>query len=354
MVIEEVRLPDALESGALLVEVVAASVCGTDVHGWRGELTIPADLPSVPGHEMVGRVIEIGPGADRDSAGAPLAVGDRVIWTHASCGYCRGCLDVRDSALCVHPQMYGYHNINKFPYALGGFAHHSYVLPRSGRLKVPAGISDEMASVAACAVRSAANAVERAGRTTASDVVLVQGSGPVGLFATAMLASADVGSVVVVGAPDERLELAKLMGATETISIERHPTPQARHTAVLEATHGVRPTLGLEMSGGRTAFAEGVELLESGSRYVLMGQVAGWETPVVPGRITMKNLTVTGAFSGSARYFHQALAFLERHSQDFPFDRILSNRYKLEDVNLAFEGMLNLTETKPVVIPEHA
>jgi D-arabinose 1-dehydrogenase-like Zn-dependent alcohol dehydrogenase len=106
--LEEVRVPDDLEPGALLVEVQAASVCGTDVHGWRGELTITADLPSIPGHEMVGRIVSTGPGADLDSFGTPLRIGDRVIWTHASCGHCPGCMEARDSARCASPQMYGY------------------------------------------------------------------------------------------------------------------------------------------------------------------------------------------------------------------------------------------------------
>jgi threonine dehydrogenase-like Zn-dependent dehydrogenase len=85
-------------------------------------------------------------------------------------------------------------NVNVFPYIVGGFSRHSYVLPASGRIRVPDSVSDELASVAACAVRSAANAVEQAGQTTSDDVILIQGSGPVGLFATAMLASADHGS----------------------------------------------------------------------------------------------------------------------------------------------------------------
>lgn len=349
--VEEVRVPDVLEPGALLVEVLAASVCGTDVHGWLGELTIPADLPSIPGHEMVGRIVAVGPGAELDSFGTPLAIGDRVIWTHASCGHCPGCLEARDSARCNSPQMYGYHNVDVFPYILGGFSRHSYVLPASGRIRVPDSVPDELASVAACAVRSAANAIEQVGRTTSDDVILVQGSGPVGLFATAMLASADHGRLIVVGAPDARLKMAREFGAEKTISIEEFPTPEARFDAVLDAADGRMPNVLLEMSGGRTAFSEGLNLASHGARYVLMGQVAGWETPVVPSRITMRNLTVRGAFSGSAKYYKQGLDFLVKHAQDFPFELLVSGRYKLSEVNEAFRGMMNMTESKPVLIP---
>lgn len=352
LTIEQVPLPDHLAPGALLVEVLACSVCGTDVHGWLGHLTIPAALPSVPGHEMVGRILSFGEGAEVDSFGEQLAVGDRVIWSHAPCGACEGCADARDSALCARPQMYGYLNCEQVPYGAGGFAEHSVVLPRAGRVRVPDAVTDELASVAACAVRSAANAVETLGRTNPSDTVLVQGSGPIGLFATAMLSLGSYRELVVVGGPADRLALATAYGATATVSVEEHTTPEAREAAVLAATEGRRPTKLLEMSGGRTAFAEGLQLAGKGARYVLMGQVAGWETPIVPGRVTMKNLDVRGAFSGAIRYYREALLFLAQQADHFDFAAIVSSRYGLAQVNEAMENMRSMRDTKAVILPQ--
>lgn len=352
LTIEQVPLPERLAPGSLLVEVLACSVCGTDVHGWLGHLTIPAALPSVPGHEMVGRILAFGEGAELDSFGEPLATGDRVIWSHAPCGACEGCASARDSALCSRPQMYGYLNCEQVPYGAGGFAEHSVVLPRAGRVRVPDAVSDELASVAACAVRSAANAVETLGRTKPSDTVLVQGSGPIGLFATAMLSLGSYRELVVVGGPADRLALATSYGATATVSVEEHTTPEAREAAVLVATDGRRPTKMLEMSGGRTAFAEGLQLAGKGARYVLMGQVAGWDTPVPPGRITMKNLDVRGAFSGDITHYREALLFLAQQAEHFDFSAIVSNRYGLSQVNEAMENMRTMRDTKAVILPQ--
>lgn len=350
--LETVPLPEHLDAGALLVEVLACSVCGTDIHGWLGHLTIPAALPTVPGHEMVGSIIAMGEGADRDSFGEPLQPGDRVIWSHAPCGSCEGCATHRDSALCERPQMYGYLNCEEQPYGAGGFADHAVVLPRAGRVRVPDGVSDELASIAACAVRSAANAVETLGRTKPSDTIVVQGSGPIGLFATAMLSLGSFRDLIVVGGPDDRLRLAESYGATAVVSVEEHATPEEREAAVLRATGGRRPTKLLEMSGGRTAFAEGLQLAAKGARYVLMGQVAGWDAPSPPGRITMKNLQVLGAFSGAIDHYREALLFLEQAADRFDFAAIISNRYTLEQVNDAFENMRAMRDTKAVILPQ--
>ena len=68
------------EPGALVVRVEAATVCGTDVHIWEGDLQ--PEWPVGLGHEMVGRVVALGEGVVRDAADAPLAIGDRIVWGH--------------------------------------------------------------------------------------------------------------------------------------------------------------------------------------------------------------------------------------------------------------------------------
>lgn len=348
--LEEIRLPSELAPRSILVEILAASVCGTDVHGWMGELTIPASLPSVPGHEMVGRIVALGEGAECDSFGDTLAVGDRVIWTHAPCGACEGCKNARDSALCERPQMYGYMNSEEEPYGVAGFSEYAVVLPNSGRVRVPDAVSDELASVAACAVRSAANAAETLGRTKPSDTILVQGTGPIGLFVIAMLSRGLYRNLIAIGGPDDRLALAKEYGATGVVSVQEFSGVAERAEEVLRLTGGRQPTMLLEMSGGRSAFAEGLELAAKGARYVLMGQVAAWEVPSAPGRITMKNLDVRGAFSGSVTHYREALLFLEQEAKRVDFDKMITSKYSLDQVNDALLSMREMRDIKPVIL----
>lgn len=348
--LEHVRIPETIEDNALLVKVRACSVCGTDVHGWQGELTIDADLPAIPGHEMVGEILSFGRGAETDSYGSRLSVGDRVIWTHASCGHCDGCSAGRDSAMCSSPGMYGYWSIHEYPYIVGGFSDHAYVLPGSGRVRVPDEVSDELASVAACAVRSAANGIDAMGTTSVDDVVVVQGSGPVGLFATAMLSKMPRAQLIVVGGPDDRLRVASDFGADATVSIAEYPDAESRRQAILELTGGSSPNRMFEMSGAPTAFSEGLELLARGGQYIIMGQVSGNQVMSRPGRITMKNLEIRGAFSGSVRHYKTALEFLRMHQEEIPFDRIISGRYQLDDVDVVMRRMRDQEEIKPVMI----
>src|SRR4051812_22931420 len=96
------RAPDP---GALLIEVDCSTICGTDVHLWQGGLS--AELPIILGHEIVGRVAAIGDGAETDSVGARLAVGDRVVWEHEACGRCHSCTVLGEPTLCPN-RRYGF------------------------------------------------------------------------------------------------------------------------------------------------------------------------------------------------------------------------------------------------------
>ncbi|GAB3561637.1 zinc-binding dehydrogenase [Amycolatopsis endophytica] len=348
--IEEVAVPPSVEAGGLLVEVVACSLCGTDVHCWEGSLALDIRLPLILGHEMVGRIVAIGEGAGHDSVGQRLRVGDRVIWTHAFCGRCRMCTAKRP-AMCLNRKAYGHVSLQDWPYLMGGFAQHAYVLPGAGRVRVPDSVPDALASMASCALRSVVNAVEQAGRVGPEHTVVVQGAGPLGILATGLFARAGAGRVVTIGAPAARLELAGAFGADEVISLEDTPDPAERLARVHEATDGRGADLVAEFSGHPAAFAEGIDLAAQGGRYVVVGQLGAGTTAIAPGTITKKNLSVIGSFSGDVSHYHKALTVLDRYARHLPFDRLISGRYPLEDVNTVITRMQAFQEIKPVLLP---
>ena len=142
------------EAGAITVAMEVATVCGTDVHQWQGKYgdAFGITLPVCMGHEGVGVVIERGAGAETDSAGTPLAEGDRVVWTHQACGHCHECSVLGAEVLCTNRTMGMHQSIHNFPHASGTFGTHSYVWPRAGRLRVPDGVKSEWASAASCAL----------------------------------------------------------------------------------------------------------------------------------------------------------------------------------------------------------
>jgi D-arabinose 1-dehydrogenase-like Zn-dependent alcohol dehydrogenase len=84
--IKEYPVPEP-EAGAALVKISLANVCGSDLHSWRGDIDYAKRgraLPRHLGHEGTGRIAALGEGVNTDSNGAPLAVGDRVIFAYFS------------------------------------------------------------------------------------------------------------------------------------------------------------------------------------------------------------------------------------------------------------------------------
>src|SRR5712692_7118394 len=99
--LREYPIPDP-EPGAILLRVLLANICGSDLHMWRGELDLERlklPLPLCLGHEAVGEIQALGEGVTADSAGTPISPGDRVTWRYFSpCGRCRACLSGRTRA----------------------------------------------------------------------------------------------------------------------------------------------------------------------------------------------------------------------------------------------------------------
>ena len=346
--IEEVPVPREVEPGAALVKIETCSVCGTDVHLWQGSLSLKVNLPVIIGHEMVGRVLRLGSGAGSDSVGTPLAVGDRVVYTHTACGSCYFCTVARKPTLCANRRAYMYENIEEPPYLLGGFAEYGYVLPQAGRLRVPDSVPNELASLSSCALRSVMNAFSQLGAIEPTETVVVLGAGPLGLLATANARVRGARRIIVIGSPDARLQLAQEFGADLCIPVDGMSTAERLET-VLAYTEGRGADIVMEFTGVPAAFAEGVALARRGGRYLVVGQLGEASTSFQPSMIVKKNLTVIGSFSGDARSYSLALQFLEKHQHDFPFHKMITGRYKLSEVNTALARMKNFEEIKPVI-----
>jgi D-arabinose 1-dehydrogenase-like Zn-dependent alcohol dehydrogenase len=346
--VEEVPVPREIEPGALLTRIDMCSICGTDVHLWQGSLSAKVELPVILGHEMVGRIAAMGAGATRDSVGQPLRIGDRITWTHTSCGSCFFCTVAQEPSLCANALRYMYERMDRPPYLLGGFAEYGYVLPDAGRIRVPDDVSNELASLSSCALRSVMNAFDALGAVSHTDVVLIQGAGPLGLLATAVARVTGARRVITIGAPDARLAIASEFGADETISVER-TSAEARCDHVRSLTGGRGADIVMEFTGNPAAFNEGLDMIRRGGRYVVVGQLGTGTTSFRPALIVSKQLRILGSISGRAKAYWKALEFLSAHRATFVFERMISNRYSLDEVNTAMERMKQYEEIKPVI-----
>jgi D-arabinose 1-dehydrogenase-like Zn-dependent alcohol dehydrogenase len=348
--IEEVPVPREIEPGAILTRIEMCSICGTDVHLWQGSLATKVELPVILGHEMVGRIIALGTGQHRDSVGQPLRIGDRITWAHTSCGSCFFCTVAQEPTLCAHTRRYMYETINRFPYLLGGFSEYGYVMPDAGRIRVPDDMPNELASLSSCALRSVMNAIDVLDGIGVTEVIVVQGCGPLGLLATAVAKISGARRVITIGAPDARLTIASEFGADETLSIER-TSPEQRNEHVRSLTDGRGADIVMEFTGHPQAFNEGLDLIRRGGRYVVVGQLGSGTTTIKPSLIVSKQLRILGSLSGRAKSYWKALDFIATHRAHVPFERMISNHYTLDEVNVAMQRMKNYEEIKPVIQP---
>ena len=344
LVTRKVTVPD-LKPGAMIGKVEAATLCGTDVHIWHGG--IPASPPYIPGHETVVTIAEMN-GERRDVLGMPLGIGDRVITAYPFCGTCFYCAIANQPTLCQNSARYGRENCEEFPYLLGGCAELHYLSPHSEVVRVPDEVSGPLAASAACALRTVMHAFERLGGILPHETVLVQGCGPVGLYATAVARDRGAGKIIVVGAPAARLGIAKAWGADEVLDLDHQPDPKVRQEWVLEQTDGRGPDVVLQCAGGR-AIEEGLDLVRPGGRFVSIGG-GGGKLSVSGGALSAKNLQFIGIRSGQGRHYLQAITFLATR-RSVPFDQLLSRTYSLDTVTDALQAMAELREVKPVVLP---
>ena len=353
--IRELPVPQNLEPNALLVRIEAATVCGSDLHLWDGSLggSQALELPVIPGHEMVGRVIAFGEGAERDTFGTPLAIGDRICFTHASCGQCDHCRFDNQPTLCANRQYYMFTNCERPPYLVGGFAEYTYVFPNSGRVRVPDEVDTSWASAASCALRTVVHSFERIGKMNPWETVVIQGAGPLGLFATALADHLGAGRIITIGAPDSRLAIAKQYGATDLVSVSQCPEPEDRIAAVRELLGGHGAEVVFEFSGARTAFTEGLGMIKEGGRYMVTGQIdgPGKEVPVRPGFITRQQLTIMGTWSGHIAEYRKALEFMKATRAKYDFGALVPNRYRLDQATEALSRMRAQEDIKPVIVP---
>ena len=343
--IREVAIPE-LEPRAILVKVELAGICGTDIHQRNGTLTIKAPLPNIQGHETVGRIVALGEGRTMDVAEEPLKVGDRIMWAHTDCGECYYCEIPRLQVHCSRRRGYGFDSPENLR---GGFAEYEYITPLTKVVKVPDELTEEEAVGVGCAFRSVVAGYERLGGVKLQESVVVQGSGPIGLYSTVMAREGGAGKIIVIGAPALRLELAKKWGADEVINIEEITDPAKRVEMVRAMTDGRGPDLVIEGSGVPSAFNEGLDMIGKGGRYLVLGQSSAKTVEMQPGILNGKGLTLVGSISAAIQHFYKALQFIKNKRDKYPFADIVNRKYQLEEINEAFDNMATGRDIKPVI-----
>ena len=338
-VIQEVPIP-ALRPNCIIAKVLLAGVCGTDVHQHHGTLEFKPPLPNIQGHETLGEIVELGEGRDFDIAGQPLRPGDRIMWAHPFCGKCYYCAVHRKPYMCE--KMGPGYGFSAPEFLRGGFAEYCYIDEVIQVVRVPDSVRDEEALGVGCAFRTVVSGFERLQKISAigtADSVVIQGCGPIGLYSTLLASHSGAGKVIVVGAPSNRLELAREWGATHTINIDEIKDHAERAKIVLDLTDGRGAEFCIEAAGVPEAFLQGFDFMRKDCTYLVMGQTSTKTVPFMPNTLQQKQACVIGSVGADARHFYKALKFIEAHRDRIDFSKIISSTYDLEDINAAIDNM---------------
>lgn len=239
--IQNVPVPE-LTKGDLLVRIVASTLCGTDVHRWHGPLGGGDTLPIITGHEPCGVIEEIA-GERTDILGNPVKRGDRVVWSYVSCGSCYYCSVALQPCICPDRASWGHNRSDKPPYLLGSCSEYMYVPRQCLVVKVPDEVSSESAAASACAYRTCMHGFDRLGAIKSHETVLIQGSGPIGIFCAAVAKDHAAKQVLMIGAPKPRLEVARRMGADHVLNFEEVAEAKVAKLGFSTALAGAEPTL---------------------------------------------------------------------------------------------------------------
>ena len=346
--LREFPRPD-IPPGAALLRTLRSEVCGTDVHLWHGRLAgVP--YPIIPGHVAAG-IVAAARGSLAGIDGSWIREGERVVFfdVHRTCGRCRACTVHRTPTRCALRRVYGITD-SADEGLFGGWAQAIYLEPGVALARLPDAVSLDDYIGGGCGLLTAVHIVERA-EIRLGDAVVVQGVGAVGLCAIALAQLAGASLIVAIGAPADRLALAREMGAATVLDLAA-TTEAARRQAVLEATHGEGADVVIEAAGAAAAISEGLDLARVGGRYV----IAGHYTDVGPSsinahhQINRKHLEIRGCWGSEVRHFLRALSILERHPS-IPFRKIGARRYGLGQLNEALADAEAMRIPKALVDP---
>jgi threonine dehydrogenase-like Zn-dependent dehydrogenase len=368
--VQELPYPDHLEPGAVIVKMEMSGICGTDKHAYKGEVTLyggtqsEQDMvyPAVHGHENSGIVVEMnGAGGDIEYMGQPLKVGDRVTnCPNVICGRCWYCRNVHGYPYCSEHQGIGMtYYANQFPYIVGGWGEYMYLPPKAWVYKVPEYIPVEYACLVELFVVAAL--MDRAKDYAAyggkgfhfGDTVVVQGSGAIGMMMVAKARMLGAGKIITLDPMDKKLELSKEFGADLGINVSKY-TDAELVQMIRDETEGRGADVVVETVGRPEVLKVGLEMLCRGGTYMETGNFVDTGGTVelnVHRHIAAKNVLLFGNTNHPHDGYYVGMDMMWRHRSEFPFEKLITHRFKLDQAQAAIKKSFDEDALKVVFTP---
>ncbi|MCQ2379428.1 MAG: zinc-binding dehydrogenase [Victivallaceae bacterium] len=338
----------------MLVKVEGCGVCGTDGHEYKRD---PFGLcPVVLGHEGSGIIVKKGSSITVDSAGIPVKEGDRIVTCVIPCGSCSACLNTPDRTnLCEHCGVYGLYPDDD-THLNGYYAEYLKIRPNSTFFNVNGLSLDQRMLIEPAAV--AVHAVERAkttGLLNFNTKVVVQGCGPIGLMVMAVIRTLGIDNIIAVDGNDNRLALAKEMGASKTFNFTKYADFQSMLKEIQEATDGLGAGFAFQCTGVPAAAANVWKMVRRGGGLCEVGFFLPMGTCTIDPHydICNKEITAVGSWVYSPQDYPIAFAFLRRAAGiGLPMEKLVTHHFPLEKIGEALETNVQMKGIKVAVVVE--
>jgi len=298
--------------GQVVVRIEAGGLCHTDIHAAHGDWPVKPKMPLIPGHEGVGRVVEVGEGDLR------VGVGDRVAlpWLGHACGHCRYCVAGWET-YCPTPQYMGYTMDGGYAEYTLGYASHV--------VRVPDEVTSFDAAPITCAGVTTYKALKVA-EPKPTEVAMVVGVGGLGHLAL-QYAGIFGTTVVAVDVEDEKLALAEELGAHHVVDARSDQQGQ------LAALGGVDVAVVTVPSPAAMRAAHAA--LNPNGRLVLVGLPADNRLELPVFETVLRGIRVIGSLVGTRNDLTECF---ELHARGRT--KVVAEARALEDVNACFDEVL--------------
>ncbi|MFI0404911.1 NAD(P)-dependent alcohol dehydrogenase [Actinomadura sp. 3N508] len=349
-VLTELELDDP-GPGEVLVRLTATGICHTDGLARHGDLPFP--LPGVLGHEGAGTVAAVGPGVTGYAAGDPVVIG----WPScAACRNCRAgepryCLRLAE-ALCGGGRLDGGGTALRRPggepvsshfFGQSSFATHS-LTTAAALVPVPRDLPLELMGPLACGVSTGAGAVFNTVRPSPGTQLVVFGVGTVGLAAIMAARNSAATRIIAVDRHASRLDLARELGATDTVDAAKDDVVDAVHDLC-----GGPADFALECTGVIDVVRQAADSVGMLGTCVLIGGAPAGAEFALDHLSTLWGKRVVGVLGGSGRGEELITAIMGLYAQGrFPFDRLVEY-FELADVQTALDRSYAGEVIKPIL-----
>ena len=339
--------------GEVLVKVGGAGLCHSDLSMVNGDR--PRPTPLVLGHEGSGEIVEVGAGVH------DVKAGDHICFTfNVSCGRCRRCLEGRPY-ICeraIAPRAAGQLLSGHYRLHLDGkpvnhqsgvscYAEYA-VVDRGSVVVIDNSLPLDLAALFGCAVVTGVGAVVNTGRIEPGSSVAIVGLGGVGLSGLLGAVLAGAGRIVAIDLSDEKLGLARQLGATDTVNAK-----DADHVQQVRDLTGGGVDYAFDFAGTIKAMETAYLTTRWGGTTVSAGlSPISADFAFKQSLLVSEEKTIKGSYMGSCVPVRDIPRFISLYQQGkLPVDRMMSKRIGFAELNQGFDRLQDVATVRQVLVP---